>query len=135
MGFAPRVPSGALAGRSLQLVIFDDLDTMETRGFRAFYSIKPVSEDDTINTFIDSGGIVIRESGTLGVDYAAIMNPTKRKVQIGPYDASLVWQNADSSSGIPPYSIHWSDGIVDYEVLAGVSSPGPLVDFLRTIYC
>jgi hypothetical protein len=134
LGFEPRLPRSSIGDDVLRLVLFDDLDVWESRGFRAYYGGNDVSDSDTILTFLDGAGVMLRESGTLGVGFDAIKNPNKQAVAIGPYSAAVVLQNP-TPAGVRPYSLHWTDGIVDYEVLAGVLEPVSLIDFLRSMFC
>lgn len=134
-GFDAELPSSSLGERSLRLVLLDETAD-KVKGLRAYYATRPVTEADTIETFLVDGGVMVNEHVTIGNDAAAIkatIGEFANPVQIGPYEAALVW--SDPIGGFRAYGLYWSDGSLDFELLGGVESPEMLVDFARSVYC
>lgn len=55
------------------------------------------------------------------------------EVEVGPYDAALVWADP-LSNGVRPHHLSWSDGRMAHELI-GVRSAEAIVDLVRDAVC
>lgn len=128
-----KVPA-APAGRSLQLMLVSPVD--EGSAVAWYFASSPIDQNDTIEDFIDEGGVLVVERPAGGQDAQTVVDtvgPRATLVRVGEHTAAMV--HADPTArGTRHFQIYWSDGVLDPFVI-GNDRGSAIVNLARSLYC
>jgi hypothetical protein len=104
----------------------------------SYYSLGAVADRETIVDLMASGGAMVLERPTTGVDIAsrasAVLGDAATTVPVG--SSLAVMNHGDEwAHGVRPYYLFWSDRGSDWTVVAGFADPAKVIDLARSLAC
>jgi hypothetical protein len=94
----------------------------------------------TLTAFLRSGGVLVKEVPTTGVDAQRIrseLGPRAQIVTIGKQEAALVVGDEVLGTGHRQVGVFWSDGTADWSMVGSLArvTPDALLTVAATLYC
>jgi hypothetical protein len=102
------------------------------------YYADKIDVDMSANDFIAAGGVLITQAVTAGVDAQQVVENVKGAavvLNVGPFDAAVIWGSPLRPEGARPYRVYWSDGTFDWAVIAGTEKPEDAIAIAASLYC
>lgn len=132
------VPPARIGEADVQLILVESTVVGRRSGVRVYYASDPVGATEPLPLFVKRGGVLVGQRPTDGRDAERVKETLGERaaiIAIGPHQAALVHADPTEPSNSRAYHLYWSDGILDWTVIAGVEGPEGLIDFVRSMYC
>jgi hypothetical protein len=122
----------------LQVVVSDNHGGETVEEIRLYYAADLPDSATTLVDLIEHGGMMFTQSKSIGNDAATVQHEVGDRatiVQVGPYDAALIWADPFFDGGRRSFNLFWSDGSYDFGLRAGLETPEQTVGVARSTYC
>lgn len=134
-GFDLVVPVAPLP---LQVVIAVESAPGTIEEANMYFTSEAIDEATTLTDIVRVGGVLVEQRMSQGNDAALVRSELGDRaaiIQVGPYDAALVWADPFLEGHARSYNVYWSDLSYDWAVTAWVDTPEASVAVARSVYC
>lgn len=104
----------------------------------SYFADSRIGEEDTTLDLMKSGGMMVVERPTSGVDLATraevVLGDDGASVAVGSTIATMILGD-EWASGVRPYFLFWTDRGSDWTLIAGLDDPAAVIDVARSIAC